>query len=157
MLATKGERFSYDGNPRWEVADRSFLNLMEQTPLFNAILWLHAIFVDAQLAGILGLCAVGARLLYPILRSVFLFLMEFSTQGYWFCVMSLWANLGWKILVGEALLTVDMLGTTSGFKMQGAMYLGMNIVSLPIVALIFLALKWAPYKMVATTPKAKEE
>ena len=39
MHGTSAHRFSYDGNPRWEVADRSVLNLLEQTPLFLPILW----------------------------------------------------------------------------------------------------------------------
>ena len=52
MGATSADRFSYDGNPRWEVADRSVLNLLEQTPLFLTILWTHAIFVDAYVCGV---------------------------------------------------------------------------------------------------------
>ena len=157
MGATSADRFSYDGNPRWEVADRSVLNLLEQTPLFLTILWTHAIFVDAYVAGILGLCAVCARLACPVLRSVATPFMEFSTQGYWFAVNPLWANVFWKIGFGKPLLTAAALGTADGLKLQFATYIGMVLVKVPIILPIFLALKWAPYKIVATKPKAKAD
>ena len=34
--------------------DRTFMNMMEQAPLFSAALWLHAYFVDAVVATKLG-------------------------------------------------------------------------------------------------------
>ena len=157
MGATSADRFSYHGNPRWEVADRTVLNLLEQTPLFLTMLWTHAIFVDAYVAGVLGLCAVGARLAYPVLRSVATPFMEFSTQGYWFAVNPLWANVFWKIGFGKPLLTAAALGTADGLKLQFATYIGMLLVKVPIILPIFLALKWAPYKIVATKPKAKAD
>jgi hypothetical protein len=51
-------RFDYS-NKAWALADRTFLNLSEQTPIFLAILWIYAIFCgDADMAGTLGLVAV---------------------------------------------------------------------------------------------------
>ena len=101
--------------------------------------------------------AVGARLAYPVLRSVATPFMEFSTQGYWFAVNPLWANVFWKIGFGKPLLTAAALGTADGLKLQFATYIGMVLVKVPIILPIFLALKWAPYKIVATKPKAKAD
>ena len=39
--------------------------------------------------------------------------MEFSTQGYWFAVNPLWANVFWKIGFGKPLLTAAALGTAT--------------------------------------------
>ena len=40
-----------------EVADRTVINTNEQHVFFVCLLWMHAVFVDAQTAGALGLVA----------------------------------------------------------------------------------------------------
>ena len=52
-------RFNYDGVLLWEIGDRSMLNMLEQHVYFLSFVWMLAIFVEAQLAGALGLVAGG--------------------------------------------------------------------------------------------------
>ena len=66
MGATSADRFSYDGNPRWEVADRSVLNLLEQTPPFLLGLWLHALAASPTTAARLGWWWLMLRASYPV-------------------------------------------------------------------------------------------
>ena len=82
MHGTSAHRFSYDGNPRWEVADRSVLNLLEQTPLFPGSCGPRDLWMRTSPAS--SACAPSPRGSYPVLRSVATPFMEFSTQGYWF-------------------------------------------------------------------------
>jgi len=56
--------------PQKKWGDRAFGNTMEQFPLFNAALWLHAVFVDAAVATGLGAIYLGLRLLYPVIWLV---------------------------------------------------------------------------------------
>eukprot|EP00747_Dinoflagellata_sp_TGD_P139815 gnl/TRDRNA2_/TRDRNA2_175940_c4_seq3.p1 gnl/TRDRNA2_/TRDRNA2_175940_c4~~gnl/TRDRNA2_/TRDRNA2_175940_c4_seq3.p1 ORF type:complete len:212 (+),score=34.50 gnl/TRDRNA2_/TRDRNA2_175940_c4_seq3:83-718(+) len=63
-------RFNYEKYPRWEMADRSFLNLQEQAVPFLMGLWLHACFVDPALSAVLGWIWIGARFLSPVLWSL---------------------------------------------------------------------------------------
>ena len=129
------------------------LNL-EQTPLFlrsstHAILWTRTSRASSPVR-----CVV-ARLI-PLAAAGCDAVHEFSTQGYWFAVNPLWANVFWKIGFGVA-LTAAALGTTEGLKLQFATYIGMVLIKVPIILPIFLALKRAPYKIVATKPKAKAD
>ena len=111
-------RFNYDGVLLWEIGDRSMLNMLEQHVYFLSFVWMLAIFVEAQLAGALGLVAVATRCIYPFLRAKSMILMEFSTQPYWFCMRPLQANVACKLLTGEALLTFAQLNTAEGYKIQ---------------------------------------
>jgi hypothetical protein len=95
-------RFDYS-NKVWALADRTFLNLTEQTPTFLTVMWLHAIFCNADMAGRLGLACVMARATYPILRTIRFLLMEFSTVTYYVCVNSMKVNLWYKLLYGQTL------------------------------------------------------
>ena len=99
-VSNPSARFDYS-NATWALADRTFLNLAEQTPAFLITLWLHAIFCDADLSAQLGLVCVLARSLYPILRAVYFFLMELSTLPYYVCIYTMALNLWSKILTGE--------------------------------------------------------
>ena len=50
--------------------DRSFLNTMEQLPLFLAAMWTHAVFVSASVATTLGTIYVCLRACYPVVWAV---------------------------------------------------------------------------------------
>lgn len=67
--AARGEKFDrYFGQDREMLAaDRMQLNTLEHMPPFLALLWLHAVFVDAQSTTVAGAVYVGARLVYPFL------------------------------------------------------------------------------------------
>lgn len=97
-------------NKAWATADRTFLNLGEQTPIFLAYLWMHAIFCGADMAGTLGLICVAARAAYPVLRSIKFLLMEFSTLTYYMCVNAMKINLYSKLIYGEA-VSADTMST----------------------------------------------
>jgi len=125
-------RFCYDGVPLWEIGDRSMLNMLEQHVYFLSFVWLHAIFVEARLAGALGLVAVATRYIYPFLRAKNMIYMEFSTQPYWFCLRPLWGNVVCKLLTGEALLTYAQLNTTEGYKLQLFFFLGAMLTMIPV-------------------------
>eukprot|EP00928_Gymnodinium_smaydae_P049273 TRINITY_DN33060_c0_g1_i1.p1 TRINITY_DN33060_c0_g1~~TRINITY_DN33060_c0_g1_i1.p1 ORF type:complete len:195 (-),score=41.91 TRINITY_DN33060_c0_g1_i1:367-951(-) len=67
----------------WEMADRTFLNMQEQSAPFLLLMWLYAVFCNARVAGVLGFVYVGFRFVYPILwstRGRFTILVELSTQ-----------------------------------------------------------------------------
>jgi hypothetical protein len=98
-------RFNYSDNRAWCIADRTVGNMLEQTPFFVSVVWMHALFIDARVAGILGCVATAFRFLYPMLRTITTMLMEFSTQPYYLCVLVLKANLIWKVLYGNAIVT----------------------------------------------------
>ena len=123
-------RFDYS-NKLWALCDRTFLNFAEQTPLFLTVLWAHAIFCDANLAGTLGITCVVARSLYPILRSITFLLMEFSTQTYYLCSNAMIINLWSKLLYGELV--------TSNWTLYGlafVYYLVPFFISLPVKILL---------------------
>ena len=111
MVSTKANRFSYTDNPRWEIADRSALNMNEQHVFFLVLVWMHALFVDAQLAGLLGLVAAGFRLAYPFLRMWTMLAQEFSTQPYFLCLKTLQVNLLFKAFSGAPIVEYASLGT----------------------------------------------
>eukprot|EP00978_Attheya_sp_CCMP212_P018223 scaffold49542_cov35-Attheya_sp.AAC.1 len=49
-------RFNY-ANKVWALADRTVSNMLEQTPIFLSTLWCHALFIDAEFAGRMGIAA----------------------------------------------------------------------------------------------------
>eukprot|EP00929_Paragymnodinium_shiwhaense_P009599 TRINITY_DN113826_c0_g1_i1.p1 TRINITY_DN113826_c0_g1~~TRINITY_DN113826_c0_g1_i1.p1 ORF type:complete len:109 (+),score=16.06 TRINITY_DN113826_c0_g1_i1:73-399(+) len=53
-------RFDYR-NKYWEMADRSYLNFLEQTPQFLVSMWLFALFCSAEGAGRAGILYIVAR------------------------------------------------------------------------------------------------
>jgi len=57
------------GQKKW--GDRAFGNTLEQFPLFNAALWLHAVFVSPAVATKLGVVYLCLRLMYPVFWLVF--------------------------------------------------------------------------------------
>jgi len=57
------------GQKNW--GNRTFLNMMEHAPLFLSSLWIHAVFVSADVAAALGAIYVCLRLCYPIVWMVF--------------------------------------------------------------------------------------
>ena len=59
--------------------------------------------------------------------------------------------------ISEAAAWCDLIMFTMPDELQAATYIGMLRVKVPIILPIFLALKWAPYKIVATKPKAKAD
>lgn len=80
---------STDMNPMWVMADRSFLNALEQQVPFLLPLWLHAVFVCPKVSAWMGAVAVFARALFPIFWSVkgeWNMLVEVSTQPYYLVV-----------------------------------------------------------------------
>ena len=85
-------RFDYTYE-RWRVADRTMMNSVEQHGVFLGMVWMHAVFVDAPMAGALGLAAVASRAMYPILRGVMQVLLEISTHGYHVCMGTMCCNL----------------------------------------------------------------
>lgn len=90
--ADPNSRFDYTYE-RWRVADRTMMNSVEQHAVFLSIVWMHAVFVDAPMAGALGLAAVASRAMYPILRGVLHVLLEISTHGYHVCMGTMCCNL----------------------------------------------------------------
>merc|ERR1712146_769027 len=97
-------RFDYSYE-RWKIADRSLMNVVEQTGVFFTLLWAHAVFVDAPMAGTLGLVALLARSLYPLLRAYVELFQEFSTQSYQVCMAIMACNLVSCCLRGAPVLT----------------------------------------------------
>ena len=77
------------------------MNSVEQAFTFGSLVWMHALFVDAPMAGTLGLVAVVACALDPLLRGVTELLpilvavpaFLLSTQPYQFCMGTLACNL----------------------------------------------------------------
>jgi len=65
------------------VAERSFMNTMEQGIPFLVLMWLHAGLVDGSIAGWLGISYAGVRMLYGVAYSYygeFSMLCELVTQ-----------------------------------------------------------------------------
>ena len=65
----KGKKFDryYGKDPRMLSIDRIVINTQEQMMPFLCSLWLHAIFVSANIAGILGFSWVLFRIFYSFL------------------------------------------------------------------------------------------
>jgi hypothetical protein len=106
------KRFDYSYS-RWQIADRTMMNCVEQSFTFGCLLWMHAVFVDAPMAGTLGLVAVVFRLLYPLLRGVKEIFMEFSTQPYQACVGIMGCNLLSASLRSGALVVEELNGSNA--------------------------------------------
>jgi len=104
------DRFNYKAFPRWEMADRTFVNLQEQQMIFLLPLWLHAVFVDPHRSASLGWFWLFFRLLFPILwsaKGAWNVLIEISTQpNYAICSYFLVA-LAYKAISGSILLGSD--------------------------------------------------
>ena len=67
----------------WECADRSFSNLVEQSPAFLVLLWLYAFFVDSHTSGVLGGTYLAFRAFFPLFWAwggQWNLFVEFSTQ-----------------------------------------------------------------------------
>ena len=78
-----------DMNPSWVMADRSFLNALEQQVGFLLPLWLHAAFVSPHVSTVMGAIAVVARFFFPIfwsLKGGWNMWVEASTQPYYLVV-----------------------------------------------------------------------
>merc|ERR1719319_2046425 len=81
-------RFDHS-NLRWKFGDRVYNNNLENEVLFLSSMWMHAYFVDPDVAGVFGGIAVFLRLLYPVfwsLKARWNLLIEISTQGWAICV-----------------------------------------------------------------------
>jgi len=66
------------------VSDRTFLNMLEQSPAFLTSLWMHAAFVSPASAAQAGWVYIGFRALYPFVFSMgvpWLFISTFPTYG----------------------------------------------------------------------------
>jgi hypothetical protein len=58
-----------DLHPLWVMADRSFLNALEQQVAFLLPLWLHTVFICPTVSAWIGAVAVASRLLFPVRAS----------------------------------------------------------------------------------------
>tara|TARA_B100000524_G_C23648219_1_gene369234 strand:- start:479 stop:1099 length:621 start_codon:yes stop_codon:yes gene_type:complete len=98
-------RFDYS-NKRWEMADRTHGNFMEQTPSFLIHLWAYALFISAPGTLVGGLVYLICRLFFPIIWSLkgkWTVWMEMSTQPC-YLVMGFWkASLLFKLFTGTQL------------------------------------------------------
>ena len=56
------------GQQKW--GDRTFMNMIEQAPIFFAALWSHAIFCSPETATALGFAYLTFRLAYPIIWAL---------------------------------------------------------------------------------------
>ena len=132
---TKANRFSYDGNPRWEIADRTVLNMNEQHVIFMSLVWLHALFVDAPLAGILGLAAAGFRATYPFFRMWRGIAVELSTQPYWVALFGLQANLMFTALGRPPPVDAASLGSARSLGVLLLIWLVSMLGQMPLIVL----------------------
>jgi len=101
-------RFDYS-NKLWEMGDRSFLNLAEQTPFFLTLMWMYAIFCGAPLAGTAGLWYCVIRIFFPIFWAVkgqWNLLIEISTQGCYTVNNYFLAALFYLVCTGRQLVEV---------------------------------------------------
>ena len=57
------------GQAKW--GERTFMNMIEQAPLFHSSLWIFSAFVDASIGTGLGALYLGFRLLYPLIWAIF--------------------------------------------------------------------------------------
>ena len=51
-------------------SDRTFLNMLEQSPAFLVSLWMYAVFVSAENAALGAYCYIVFRALYPFLFAM---------------------------------------------------------------------------------------
>ena len=76
------------------MGERTYLNMLEQQPIFLVALWMCAAFISAPFATWLGGFAVFFRACYPVMWSLgpngtFSWKVELSTQPYYLCVMGM--------------------------------------------------------------------
>ena len=67
-LGMGGKQMS-PGQKKW--GERAFGNMIEQAPMFQTALWLHANFVSPVVATQLGITYLCLRLMYPVIWAVF--------------------------------------------------------------------------------------
>jgi len=145
-------RFDYSNN-LWAIADRTALNMSEQNVIFLTALWLHTLFVDAEMSGQLGLYAAAFRLFYPFLRAVKFLLMELSTLPYYCIVYNMWINLVFKAYAGKALF--DEINSLSMILRFLAVYLLTLIVAMG--AKVVLSTLVSKTKTINDGPSTKED
>merc|ERR1719323_2018094 len=96
-------RFDYS-NKFWEMADRSFNNFVEQTAHFIVMMWLTALFCNAQSAGSAGLWYVFFRALFPIfwaIKGQWNLLIELSTQPAYAVINYYYVSLLYVLFTGK--------------------------------------------------------
>jgi hypothetical protein len=117
------------GQCKW--GDRTFMNLMEQAPLFFVSLWTCAVFVSVDTATLMGWMYMFFRALYPIIWAVkggeggppvpHLFASTFPAYGInVYMAATVAFKLGAEIDLKEALFGSDLVGfalCTVGFLM----------------------------------------
>ena len=89
----------------WVLADRSFLNLVEQTPIFLTILWMHSIIIGPDIPGTLGLISVVCRVAYPILRNFSFYFIGPTNMTYYLCCQAMQINVLSKLFTGDVVTT----------------------------------------------------
>ena len=98
-------RFDYS-NKRWEMADRTLGNFIEQTPSFLIQLWAYALFISAPGTLVGGAIYLSARCFFPLICSYhgqWTPWVEMSTQPC-YLVMGFWkASLLFKLFTGTQL------------------------------------------------------
>ena len=77
-------------------SDRTFLNMLEQSPAFLLSLWMHAVFVSIDTAAFAGWIYIAFRAIYPLVFPMgppWLFLSTFPNYAVimYFCVTTLFA------------------------------------------------------------------
>ena len=125
------KRFDYT-NISWQIADRTFLNFVENSTTFFTLTWIHAIFIDTEMAGILSLIAVISRVFYPFFRSIHFYLIELSTQPYYFCTFVMQYNILYKVLFDK--VYIDSLT----WKNSGQMLFAYVSLQIAVIACSFI-------------------
>jgi len=92
----------------WIFSDRCFLNTVEQSPMFLTLLWLNAIFIDAQTTAKLGAFYLVMRMAFPFFwasKGEWNLNIEISTQSNYLVIHWWWWQLGMKALLGHTMDT----------------------------------------------------
>ena len=127
------KRFDYT-NISWQIADRTFLNFVENSTTFFVITWIHAIFIDTEMAGTLSFIAVSSRILYPFFRSIHFLFIELSTQPYYFCVCIMQFNILYKILYDRNVVYIDTLTwNNSGYMILAYLFLQSTVIACSMI------------------------
>eukprot|EP00614_Pseudopedinella_elastica_P013805 CAMPEP_0172585440 /NCGR_PEP_ID=MMETSP1068-20121228/4865_1 /TAXON_ID=35684 /ORGANISM="Pseudopedinella elastica, Strain CCMP716" /LENGTH=119 /DNA_ID=CAMNT_0013379903 /DNA_START=124 /DNA_END=483 /DNA_ORIENTATION=+ len=71
------------------VSDRTFLNMLEQSPLFLLGLWMHAVFISPDSAAAAGWLYLPFRAIYPVVFRMGMPWLFLSTFPNYFVVMYL--------------------------------------------------------------------
>eukprot|EP00929_Paragymnodinium_shiwhaense_P014464 TRINITY_DN12236_c0_g1_i8.p1 TRINITY_DN12236_c0_g1~~TRINITY_DN12236_c0_g1_i8.p1 ORF type:complete len:202 (-),score=39.43 TRINITY_DN12236_c0_g1_i8:304-909(-) len=104
----KANRFDYS-NKYWEMADRSFMNVIEQTPQFLVSMWAFAVFCSAASAGRAGCVYLVARALFPVFWAVkgkWNLLIELSTQPCYAVINYFLVSLAYLAVTGKQFATI---------------------------------------------------